>query len=161
MKKILLALLLLPIFASAQQVPVAHKDSLNNWVIDYNVAELANEALEKVGCDSIRFDGYNLVWENSTDVVIMLYGTSLNGLDVVDRMVVALRGADTLETVYDLYGAAGGVCSKMACCSVCGKLKNGNCGCATESCTGGICDTRWYANYPVNGLSNEIRQNLL
>lgn len=157
MKKILFLLTLLPFLSFAQEHHIAHKDSLDQWVIDYTISDSANVALALSGCDSVRYDGYQLIHESSGDYVIYIYGYYNENVAVTDRMVLNENG-DYLDTEFDVASSAyNTICNKVICCATCGKNTNGSCGCATESCTGGICDTKYITFYPSSGLSNAIR----
>lgn len=157
MKKLFLLLALLPLFAFSQEHHIAHKDSLGQWIVDYSIADSANVALLISGCDSVSFTGFELVHERSGDYVIYIFGFYDGTLAITDRMLLNENG-NYLDTEFDGYTQAyNTICSKMLCCSRCGKNSNGSCGCATESCTGGICDTKYITFYPSSGLSNAIR----
>ena len=75
----------------------------------------------------------------------------------IDR-ILCYEDNDTLWTVDDPYSAAYyTLCVKVLCCATCGKTPTGTCACATESCSGGICDTRTMAAFPAAGVSNGVR----
>jgi len=157
MKKLFLLLAFLPLFTFAQEHHIAHKDSLGQWIVDYSIADSANVALAISGCDSVSFTGFELVHERSGDYVIYIFGFYDGALAITDRMLLNKNG-NYLDTEFDGYTQAyNTICTKMLCCSRCGKNSNGSCGCATESCTGGICDTKYVTLYPSDGLSNAIR----
>lgn len=126
------------------------------WVLDQPVVDLANEVLSDASIDSVVFDSA-WVMDGGTYYTVQLHGYYNGVEDVVDR-ILCYEDNDTLWTVDDPYSAAYyTLCVKVLCCATCGKTPTGTCACATESCSGGICDTRTMAAFPAAGVSNGVR----